>query len=423
MILVSHFELGLNMKILFIVGQFPLLSETFILNQITGLIDRGHEVHIYATELSTGWQHDDFERYDLLRRTFFCREIPGGRFSRYFAAFRLACMLGISDPEMLLNAIKALKHGHRFSSLMIFYDLNSIGGRQSYDIINCHFGYHGNRGMLLREIGVLHGKLVTTFHGFDITAGLKKAGSNVYDSLFKRGDLFLPISDRWRKRLIDLGCDETKIQVHRMGIDCHRFVFKPRFPKPDGSIKIATVARMVEKKGLEYGIRAFAGLKKKYGNVEYIIVGDGPLKPNLELLIKKLDVQNSVRILGPQDQNKVVEILDSSHLFMLPSVTASDGDQEGIPVVLMEAMAAGLPVISTIHSGIPELVEDGLSGFLVPEKDETALFERLKYLVANSHRWPEMGHHGRKIVEARYDINRLNDKLVKIYEQLLAENK
>jgi colanic acid/amylovoran biosynthesis glycosyltransferase len=276
---------------------------------------------------------------------------------------------------------------------------------------------------LLREIGALHGKVVTTFHGVDISAGMKKSGRKIYASLFERGDLFLPISERWRRRLIELGCNETKIQVHRMGIDCRRFTFKPRLPEPNGSFKIITIARMVEKKGLEFGIRAFAKLKKEYENVEYIIIGDGPLKPDLELLIKKLNVRNSVRILGSQEQNKVIEIMDTSHLFMLPSVTASDGDQEGIPVVLMEAMAVGLPVISTIHSGIPELVEDGLSGFLVPEKDETALFERLKYLVENSHRWPEMGHHGRKIVEAHYDINLLNDKLVKIYEQLLAKNK
>lgn len=409
------------MKILFIVGQFPLLSETFILNQITGLIDRGHEVQIYATQRAEGEWHDDVDKYDLSKRTFFCKEIPKGRIKRYLRAFQLSCMLGRSNPAMLLHAVKALKYGHRFSRSMIFFELNSLKGLQQYDIINCHFGYHGNRGMLLREIGALNGKLVTTFHGVDMSAGLKKGGRKIYDSLFERGDLFLPISERWRKRLIDLGCDETKIQVHRMGIDCRRFAFKPRLPILNGPFKITTVARMVEKKGLEFGINAFAKLKKEYENVEYIIVGDGPLKPELELLIKKLNIQNYVRILGSLEQNSVVEILDSSHLFMLPSVTASDGDQEGIPVVLMEAMAAGLPVVSTIHSGIPELVEDGLSGFLVPEKDENALFEKLKYLFENSHRCAEMGNQGRKIVEARYDINRLNDKLVKIYEHLLSK--
>jgi colanic acid/amylovoran biosynthesis glycosyltransferase len=184
-------------------------------------------------------------------------------------------------PEMLLRVVKALKYRRRFSFLMIFYDLSSLQAPLQYDIINCHFGHHGIRGMLLREIGALQGKLITTFHGGDISYGLQKAGRKIYNSLFERGDLFLPVSDRWRKRLIELGCDETKIQVHRMGIDCRRFAFKPRLPDPKGRFKIVTVARMMEKKGLEFGIRAFARLNKIYSNSEYTIVGDGPLRANL----------------------------------------------------------------------------------------------------------------------------------------------
>jgi colanic acid/amylovoran biosynthesis glycosyltransferase len=407
------------MKILFVVGQFPVLSETFILNQITGLIDRGHEVHIYAIRKTGGALHDDVEKYDLFKRTFFGKEIPGGKIKRYYGALRLACKLVKSNPEILLRAVNAIRYRPRFSFLMIFFDLNSLNALSHYDVINCHFGHHGIRGMMLREIGALQGKLITTFHGGDISFGLQKAGRKIYNSLFKRGDLFLPVSERWRKRLVELGCDETKIQVHRMGIDCRKFTFKPRLPDPNGAFKIVTVARMMEKKGLEFGIRAFAGLRKYHGNAEYTIIGDGPLRARLESLVDKLDFRKCVRMVGAQKQHRVIEILDSSHVFMLPSVTAANGDQEGLPVALMEAMAMGLPVVSTFHSGIPELVEDGLSGFLVPEKDVNGLFEKLKYLAENPERWAEMGHHGRKIVEAHYDINLLNDKLVEIFHQLL----
>ena len=405
------------MKILFIVGQFPVLSETFILNQITGLIDRGHEVHIYATRKAPGPYHSDVDKYNLFNRISYCQEIPKGKIKRYLDAVLLACKLIKADPMLLLRAWKALKYRRRFAFLMVFYDLNSLQTPLAYDIINCHFGHNGIKGMLLKEIGALQGKLITIFHGGDISYALQKKGLSIYHSLFERGDLFLPVSERWRKRLIELGCDETKIQVHRMGIDCRRFSFKPRLPNPDGLFKIVTVARMTQKKGLEFGIKAFARLKKVYDNAEYTIVGDGPLRANLESLVNKLDIRNGVRMVGSQKQHQVIEILESSHIFMLPSVTAANGDQEGVPVSLMEAMAMGLPIVSTLHSGIPELVEDGLSGFLAPEKDVDTLFEKLKYLAENPERWAEMGSYGRKIVETQYDINLLNDKLVKIFNQ------
>ena len=105
----------------------------------------------------------------------------------------------------------------------------------------------------------------------------------------------------------------------------------------------------------------------------------------------------------------------------LPSITASNGDQEGIPVVLMEAQATGLPIISTYHTGIPEVVIDGKSGFLVHEKDVDALAEKLEYLIKHPEIWPEMGRYGRKHVEEKYDIKKLNQQLVKIYQNLIEE--
>jgi len=104
---------------------------------------------------------------------------------------------------------------------------------------------------------------------------------------------------------------------------------------------------------------------------------------------------------------------------LAPSITSQNGDQEGIPTTLMEAMACGLPVLSTFHSGIPELVQDGQSGFLVPERDVEALAEKLEHLLNHQECWSEMGLAGRKFVEANHDINKLNDRLVEIYEQLL----
>ena len=409
------------MRVLFMVGKFPLLSQTFVLNQITGLIDRGHEVDIYATDsVNNSTVHFDIEKYNLLDHTYYRCRIPRRRLSRLLKGFTLAAANGFKEPATLLRSLNVVKYGKSAASMSLLYEAIPLFGRSSYDIIHCHFGPNGNRGVLLREVGVLEGKLITTFHGFDITVLLQRQGKNIYNKLFDAGDLFLPISDRWKQQLIELGCDAKRIVVHRMGVDCGKFYFKPRQLDDTNKVRIVSVARLVEKKGLEYGIRAVAKLAKINKNVEYTIVGDGPLKDYLQGLVRELDVTDTVHLVGPKSQEQVIDILDNAHILLAPSVTDKNGDQEGIPVILMEAMAMGLPIVSTQHSGIPELIQDSVTGFLVPERDVEALFDKLKYLVKHPEIWPEMGHHGRNYVQEHYDINKLNDRLVEIYQELIS---
>ena len=127
-----------------------------------------------------------------------------------------------------------------------------------------------------------------------------------------------------------------------------------------------------------------------------------------------------VKLLGWKQQQEIVNILDSCHIFMAPSVTGSDGNQDAPVNTLKEAMAMGLPVISTFHGGIPELVEDGISGFLIPERNAEAIAEKLTYLIEHSEIWQQMGASGRKQVETKYDMNQLNDELIEIYQQIIS---
>jgi len=217
-----------------------------------------------------------------------------------------------------------------------------------------------------------------------------------------------------------MGCEEGKIIVHRMGIDVEKFEFSER--RKTGTIKILSVGRLVEKKGHEYAIKALAKVVNKNGkDIIYRIVGDGPLKDELMSLAEELGIEDCVKFMGNVEDEELLKLYKESHIFILPSVTASDGDQEGIPVVLMEAQAMGLPVISTYHSGIPEVVIDGKSGFLVPEKDVDALAEKMEFLVEHPELWSEMGRHGREFVEKHYDIRRLNKRLVEIYQNLIRK--
>lgn len=412
------------MRIAFIIGTFPTISETFILNQITGLIDRGHAVDIFAqSQGDINPLHGDVVKYGLLEKAYYLRPVPESYVVRAVKGIRILVSYGHKKPECILSSLNVFKYGRKAASLRMLYAVASYIGSEPYDIIHCHFGPNGLLGARLRDVGVLNGRLVTAFHGYDITRYVDSNGSHIYNSLFEQGDFFLPIRERWKDTLVRLGCNENKIAVHHMGVDCSRLVFRTVRPESDTPVRILTIARLVEKKGVEYGIRAVAKISSKYHNIEYNIIGDGPLRNHCACIIEELNAADKIHLLGWKNQKEVDGMLNISHIFLGPSVTSAKGDKEGIPVALMEAMATGLPVVSTRHSGIPELVQDGISGFLVPEKDVDALAERLLYLIEHPEIWPKMGSAGRAYVEANYDINKLNDRLVEIYGQLLKDSK
>jgi colanic acid/amylovoran biosynthesis glycosyltransferase len=399
-------------------GVFPSLSKTFIINQITELIDRGHEVDIYAGEPDTqNIVHPDVDKYNLWNRIYYDR-LPQNSLVRLLKTPGTLLANFYRNSTVILRSFNILKYGKQALSLRLFYQAIPYLSKQPYDIIHCHFGYNGLKGLALRELGVLQGKLIVTFHGVSMSKDIQEQGIQIYNKLFAKGDLFLPVSEHWKHQLIKLGCNEAKIIVHHMGIDLHNFAFIPRQQSPDGFTRLVSICRLVEKKGIEYAIRAVAKLARTKPNLEYKIIGDGLLKPKLQKLIDELNLSETVELLGWKQKTEVINILNNSDILLAPSITAPDGDREGIPVALMEAMAMGLPVISSLHSGIPELVKDGVSGFLVPERDVDGIAEKLNYLLEHPKIWSEMGRAGREIVQENYDIEQLNHRLLAIYQEL-----
>ena len=360
------------MRILFVVGYFPVLPETFIINQITKLIDRGHEVFIYSFRKGNFKKvHADVNKYHLLKRTSY------GRFPRKAPPF---------------------------------------------DIIYCQFGVQGVKLLRARRRYKFKSKLVTCFRGADISCYLKRR-PRAYRALFGGGgDLFLPVCKFFQQKLIKQKCNSKKIVVHHSAIDCERFSYKKRTLSPGEKIRIVTVGRLVEKKGMKFAIRAIAKLVKKYPHIEYTIVGDGPLRERLALLIKTLKLENHVTLYGAATHSEVVKILNKAHIFVLSSVDGSDGNQEGIPNALKEAMACGIPVVSTFHAGIPELVEDKVSGLLALQGNSGDLAKKIQYLIMHPEKWVSMGQAGRKKVEQEFEIENTVDKLERLFRNLLKKS-
>jgi colanic acid/amylovoran/stewartan biosynthesis glycosyltransferase WcaL/AmsK/CpsK len=407
-------------RVAFIVNQFPLLSETFILNQITGLIDRGCKVDIYAHKIGSELRvHPDVPGYNLLPSTYCLACVgPDSLIRKLSISARHFSASFKRNSRVALKSINAFRLGKVAASPTWLYRSQLFLNNGPYDIVHCQFGPNGNLGVQLREAGALSGSLVAQFRGYDISSYVQLRGRAIYDQLFRKADLILCVSESIRAKLLELGCPEQKICVHHSGVDTRQFALPKRQAARDSKVKVLTIARLVEKKGVRYGIQAVADAAKTHPCLEYRIVGDGQLRGELQQLIEQLGAGLRIQLLGWKRQDEVVRLFEESDILLAPSVTGGNGDEEGIPNVLMEALARGLPVLSTYHGGIPELIQDGKSGFLVPERDVKALAEKLEVLIDNRDLWPVMGEAGRRFVEEHFNIDKLNDRLLKIYKSL-----
>jgi colanic acid/amylovoran biosynthesis glycosyltransferase len=407
------------MKIAFLVIEFPKLSETFILNQIVGLIENGHEVTIFSLHRSEEQKlHPDVKNHDLLKITQYI-DIPVATFERILKAIGLVILNFHKNPLKILNSLNVIKFGRDALYLRLFYTLINFLDN-NFDIVHCHFGSNGLLGVHLKQIG-MPGKFITTFHGYDVHSYIRTKEKTIYKALFKNGDCFTANTNFTKQKIVELGCPEEKIVILPVGVDLSKFQFhERRIPRADEPVIMLTVGRLIEKKGHKYALEALKQTALNHKTISYIIAGEGPLRDNLKSQVNELGLEHNVKFLGAVDQNEALSLYRKAHFFVLPCVTASDGDTEGQALVLQEAQATGLPVISTFHNGIPEGVLNGKSGFLVPEKDVDALSDRITYLIKNPDRWSSFGYAGRKYVEEKYDINKLNSELINIYQNLIS---
>jgi colanic acid/amylovoran biosynthesis glycosyltransferase len=317
------------------------------------------------------------------------------------------------------RSLNIFRYGRDALSLkLLFWTVRLAETESRFDVIYCHFGTVGRTGAFLREIGVIEGTLVTAFHGVDVSASLRQ-DPGLYRHLFAHGEAFLPISRHWGKRLQAHGCDPDRIIVHHMGVDITRFRYRPR--QPAGATRLLTVGRLVEKKGLVYALQAVRLARERGVRLRYTIVGDGPLRQSLEALAGELRIKEIVTFTGWYDQSDVVRQMYAHDVLVAPSVTDRIGDQEGIPVTLMEAMATGMPVISTRHSAIPELVTDGESGILVAEGDVEGLAGAIERLARDPATRTSMGRSGQSVVEAEFNACVLNQRLLALLRKMSCE--
>lgn len=257
---------------------------------------------------------------------------------------------------------------------------------------------------------------IVSFHGADVMVDMNKpayreATSRMLDAI----TLVLVRSESLRRALIDLGCAPNKIEVQRTGIPLQEFPFRERvFPK-SGDWRLVQAGRLIEKKGLPVTLRAFEIFVRQYPNATLTIAGEGPLLRELEMLARELKIAARVSFSGFVSQEQLRKIYYRSHIFLHPSQVGRDGNQEGIPNSMLEAMATGLPVFATEHGGIPEAIENGVSGVLVSERDEFALVEALLGAVQEPALLLRIAQSGAEAVRKNFDLSIQAQRLDEIY--------
>lgn len=399
------------MKIAVIVDSFPRISETFILSHVTGLLDRGHDVDIFAWERgSQEIQHADVERYQLLSRLSILAP-PRGPLARMASAARLLLRSGHRRP--VRQSLNVKRYGRLAGSLRLLHQV--AGLVNGYDILHCHFGPNGELVARLKQLGV-SGKLVTTFHGYDIRLA-EERGGQIYQNLFERCDALIAISPYNQRSLLEFGADPRRVVLLPLGVDLQQQ--RPCTPRRAARdpLRILTVARLSPEKSVEAGVAAVARLVRARPDldVRYEIIGDGPCRASVEARIAELGIRPHVALLGAQNQSVVREALAHSHAFLLPSLA------EALPMCLMEALGAGLAVVATNVGSVDQIVIDRRTGLLVPPGDADALAAALRELADDPEAAAAYGRAGRVHVARAFDHGRQLDVLVTLYRQLLGD--
>lgn len=293
------------------------------------------------------------------------------------------------------------------------------------DVIHAHFGPDG---CLIRpianELGI---PLVVSFYGYDVSRLIKQAGARWrprYRKLFADAHLLIGISRFICQQLIELGAPAEKVVLLHLGASMDRFAYRdPTADYHGGTVRCVHVGRLTPKKSPVLLVRAFARARELLGEhpqLQLDLVGDGELRIETELEIRRLGLSDQVRLLGALPHEKVAEVMRQAHIYTQHCVTAPDGDREGLGVSFVEASASGLPVVTTRHNGIPDVVLHNESGLLSEEGDVESMAVNLARIATQPERWREFGQRGREHVCSAFDLGLTVDRRLELLQRVVS---
>lgn len=281
------------------------------------------------------------------------------------------------------------------------YSLKYLLKKKKIDCVLAEYGTTAAES--LRVIQSLQLPLVVHFHGYDASdRDFLLKYKEKYIKVFTYAKSIISVSKKMTSDLIALGCPENKIILNTYGPSIDFYNIKPSF----NTKQFIAIGRLVNKKAPHLTIVAFSKVAKKYPDARLLFGGEGHLLDDCKNLVKTLGLQEQVSFLGKQTKSQVMQHFSASLAFVQHSVTAENGDTEGTPVAVLEANAAGLPVIATRHAGIPDVIEHGKTGFLVEESDIEAMASYMIQLCENPEKAKQMGRQGSQNVLLNFSIEK-----------------
>lgn len=294
--------------------------------------------------------------------------------------------------------------------------LNAVLSETGARLLHVYFGHIGMHLLPLLEIASV--PVVVSFHGADARVGMDRPRHRAaLQRVFELARLILVRSASLGERLAEAGCPREKIRLQRSGVPLDGIASRQRTVPADGAWNCVQACRLIDKKGLTTTLRSFAKFAAKWPAATLTFAGEGPLRDQLWSLALKLDLGKKVKFTGFLSQAELRVVYTKADLFLHPSELGPDGDQEGIPNAILEAMACGIPVLATEHGGIPEAIESGVSGLLVPERNDTALAAAMIGLAADPARYAAMSKASAERITSTFDIKATVRALEDIYDE------
>ena len=281
--------------------------------------------------------------------------------------------------------------------------------------------YFGNNGVFwlpfFRRRAI---PIIVSFHGADVAVGLNTPrGQRRLQQVFEAADLLLARSQSIRESMIAAGCSPNKVRIQRTGVPGPDFEYRPRSFPGGGGFQFLQACRLIEKKGVEVTLKAYAKFLRRWPSSRLVIAGDGPLRKSLEQLAEQLGVSSRTEFTGFLTKEQLLKVCYESHVFIHPSETTSTGDNEGIPNSLLEAMATGICSIATRHGGIPEAIEHLRNGILVEERDAEGICHWMNELAENWRLTADLGRQAAETISREFDAEAQIQKLESTYLELI----
>ncbi|MEV5116272.1 glycosyltransferase [Peribacillus frigoritolerans] len=293
-----------------------------------------------------------------------------------------------------------------------YYNINKIKDLKKFfeeqDIIAIH-AHHGSHGQEILPVCEKYNiPLIVSIRGRDGSdrPEIFEKNAKRYSALNKHGAHYYPVCQYLAEGLRRLGIPAKNMHVLYGGIELDLFPYSNRTLPTVGEIRVLSVGRLVDKKGFVTLIKAFKRIYTKYPNARLHIIGAGEDEKRIKSTIAEYNLKDVVILRGAMDSKQVSDELKKAHIFCLASQTAKNGDIEGIPNALKEAMASGLPVVTTRHAGIPELIEHQRTGYLASEKNEMELAKGIQFFIENPDIWTDYTERARKVIEEKFDVNK-----------------